>query len=351
LAPAPEPLDLEPQSEVKRQPVKVDGEVCARLATLLRSRKIPPDAEERKPDVPADLVGNFFLALVAICHQTSPMKGRPLQGLIEGRVRRGWDYLWARFEAAAQAAPEILEPADWCEFRAPQLGEVFHDEKYGDRLTDHEGRAALLRDLGAHMLAWGWRRVDALYHHCEGRVAAGQPNLLGMLARLRAFGDPLRKKSLLFLSLMRNTHTWQYEDDESLGPPVDYHEVRGHLRLGTVRVTSRELEEKLRRGIPVTAREDQAIRAAVYDAIMVLSQESDLRNPSQLHYLFWNVFRAVCRRRSPQCLRIGPRTKLPRRYLPLTVHEAGNRCPFSSVCASAEINDRYVEHVFATDYY
>ncbi|MHC4142852.1 MAG: hypothetical protein ACYSUF_13655, partial [Planctomycetota bacterium] len=121
---------------MKRQPVKVDGEVCARLATLLRSRKIPPDAEERKPDVPADLVGNFFLALVAICHQTSP-----LQGLIDGRVRRGWDYLWARFEAAAQAAPEILEPADWCEFRAPQLGEVFHDEKYGDRLTDHEGRA------------------------------------------------------------------------------------------------------------------------------------------------------------------------------------------------------------------
>ena len=336
---------------MKRQPVKVDGAVCARLAALLGSREIPPDAEERSPDVPADLVGNFFLALVAICHQTSPMKGRPLQGLVEGRIRRGWDYLYARFESAAQAAPEILEPADWCEFSAPQLGEIFHDGKYGDRLTDHEGRAALLRDLGSHMLAWGWRRVDAIYHHCEGRVAAGQPNLLGMLAGLHAFRDPLRKKSLLFLSLMRNTHTWHYDDDENLGPPVDYHEVRGHLRLGTVRITSPQLQEKLRRGTPVTAEEDQAIRGAVYDAIMVLSQESGLRNPSQLHYLFWHVFRVVCRRRSPQCLRIGPRTKLPQRYAPLTVHEAGNRCPFSSVCASAETKDRYVEHVFATDFY
>jgi hypothetical protein len=336
---------------VKRQPVKVDAGVCAGLATLLRSREIPPDAEERKPDVPADVVGNFFLALVAICHQTSPVKGRPLQGLVDGRIRRGWDYLLPRFEAAAQAAPEILEPADWCEFTARQLGGIFHDEKYGNRLTDHEGRAVLLRDLGAHMLAWGWRRVDALYHHCEGRVATGQPNLLGMLARLRAYRDPLRKKSLLFLSLMRNTHSWQYEDDENLGPPVDYHEVRGHLRLGTVRVTSRELERKLRRGGEVTAEEDLAIRSAVYDAIMLLARESGLHNPSQLHYLFWNVLRVVCGRRSPQCLRVGPRTKLPQRYVPLTVHTGGNRCPFSSVCASAETKDRYVEHVFETDFY
>jgi hypothetical protein len=279
------------------------------------------------------------------------MKGRPLQGLVDGRIRRGWDYLYARFESAAQAAPEILEPADWCEFSAPRLGALFEDKRYGNRLTDHEGRAALLRDLGDHMLAWGWRRVDALYHHCEGRVAAGQPNLLGMLARLHAYRDPLRKKSLLFLSLMRNTHTWRYEDDENLGPPVDYHEVRGHLRLGTVRVTSPELEQKLRRGTPVTAEEDQSIRGAVYDAIVSLSRDGDAGSSSRLHYLFWNVFRVVCRRRSPQCLHIGPRTSLPKRYIPLTAHEAGNRCPFSSVCASAETKDRFVEHVFETDFY
>ena len=198
-----------------RKPIKVDGELCARLADLLRSRTIPLDAEERKPDVPADLVGNFFLALVAICHQTSPRKGRPLQGLIEGRIRRGWDYLMPRFEAAARAAPEILEPADWCEITARQLGEIFRDDKYGDTLTDHEGRAALLRDLGAHMLAWGWRRVDALYHHCEGRVAAGEPNLLDMLSRLHAYRDPLRKKSLFFLSLMPTPRLVNSRDNSS----------------------------------------------------------------------------------------------------------------------------------------
>jgi hypothetical protein len=133
---------------------------------------------------------------------------------------------------------------------------------------------------------------------------------------------------------------------------VDYHEVRGHLRLGTVRVKRLELEEKLRQGVEVSADEDVAVRQAVYDAIMLISRESGLGNPSQLHYLFWNVFRTVCRRRSPQCLHIPEKTKLPERYVPLTVHpDGGRRCPFSSVCGSAETRRRYVEHVFETDLY
>jgi hypothetical protein len=321
------------------------------VAKLLRSREVPADAEERSPDVPADLVGNFYLALVAICHQTSPLKGRPLQGLIDGRIRRGWDCLMARFERAAEQTPSILEPANWVDFTAEQVGDTFHDERYGDRLTDHVGRATLLRDLGSHMLAWGWRRVDAIYHHCEGRIADGQPNLLDTLGRLRAFRDPVRKKSVFFLALMRNTGHWHYVDDENLGPPVDYHEVRGHLRLGTVRVTSPALDKKLRGGDEVTAREDVVLRQAVYDAIILISRESGLRNPSQLHYLFWNVFRTVCRRRSPQCLRVNSRTTVPERYAPLTVHKAGPRCPFASVCDSAESAERYLEPVFETDLY
>ena len=337
---------------MSRAPVQVDREACGRLAALLRDRPIPPDAEERRPDVPADLVANFFLALVAICHQTSPLKGRPLEGLLDGRIKRGWDYLTARFEMEARRDPSILEPADWADFPAGRIRKTFRDERYGERLTDPDGRAALLRDLGAHMLAWGWRRADALYHYCEARVATGSPNLLDTLARTVAYRDPVHKKSLFFLALMRNTHGWRYADDDKLGPPVDYHEVRGHLRIGTVRVTGPELERKLRGGVEVSEDEDVALRQAVYDAIMQLAQESGAASPSQLHYLFWNVFRTLCSRRRPRCLRVGSRSRLPQRYVPLTAHEAGDaRCPFSSVCASAESRGRYLEHVFETDLY
>jgi hypothetical protein len=336
---------------LSRGPVQVDREACGRLASLLADRRIPPDAEERRPEVPADLIGNYFLALVAICHQTSPLKGRPLEGEIDGRILRGWDYLSARFEMAARHNPSILEPADWADFTAGRIRKTFRDERYGDRLTDPDGRAALLRDLGAHMLAWGWRRADALYHHCEARVATGSPNLLETLGRTVAYRDPVHKKALFFLALMRNTHTWHYADEDALGPPVDYHEVRGHLRLGTVRVADPKLERKLRGKSEVGADEDVALRRGVYDAIMQLSRDSGI-GPSRLHYLFWNVFRTVCRRRRPQCLRVGPRSKLPQRYVPLTAHEGGEaRCPFFSVCASADSPDRYLEHVFATDLY
>jgi hypothetical protein len=85
---------------------------------------------------------------------------------------------------------------------------------------------------------------------------------------------------------MRNTGLWHYIDEEQLGPPVDYHEVRGHLRLGTVTITDESLCQKLLNSLPVTPAEDVALRQSVHDAIMLLSELTGLHNPSQLHYLF-----------------------------------------------------------------
>ncbi len=337
----------------KQALVEVNGAVCGRLAELLRRRDIPRDEEESElPGFPPALIGNFFLALVAICYQTSPRHRLPLEGVAEGVHRRGWDYLFARLESAARMDASYLEPATWKEITARDVRELFRDQEYGERLTDADGRAALLRDLGHRMLQRHWMRADAIYEFCDGRVAVGNPNLLETLGHFRAYNDPVRKKSLFFLSLMRNTDTWRYEDDENLGPPVDYHEVRGHLRIGTVIVKSAELEQKLRLGEEVGVGEDIAIRQAVYDAIMLISRKSGLHNPSQLHYLFWNVFRSVCMRQSPQCLKVLSDSRLPPRYVPLTIHDDGQRrCPFSCVCMSARVDDRYVEHVFETDYY
>ncbi len=333
--------------------VEVNTAVCKRLAELLRKSDIPHDEEESAlPGFPHHFIGNFFLALVAICHQTSPRHHPALEGVVESVHLRGWDYLFARFESAARNNAALLEPATWRELAASDIRDLFRDEEYGELLTDTEGRAALLRDLGQRMLAHAWKNADAIQEFCNGRVATGHPNLLDMLAEFRAYDDPVRKKSLFFLALMRNSHTWRYRDDETLGPPVDYHEVRGHLRIGTIDIKSSDLREKLRQGIEVASEEDVAIRQAIYDAIMLLSRDSGMNNPSQLHYLFWNVFRSVCTRQSPQCLKLSSNSTLPQRYLPLTVQQNDQRrCPFWSVCKSARIDDRFVEHVFQTDYY
>jgi hypothetical protein len=335
-----------------RPPVRVNVETCQRLARLLTYRPIPRDEEDSSlPGFSRVEVGNFYLLLVAICHQTSPRSRPPLEGTVGGRRMRGWDYLSAKLEAAARSDKSLLDPEKWERITAQQFVGIFHDTDLGDRLSDPEGRVKLVRNLGAVMRQEGWRSFEDLYRLSGGRAATGKPNLFGLLSRFQAYDDPVRKKSSFLLALMRNSGLWHYIDDEQVGPPVDYHEVRGHLRIGTVIVTDPELSRKLIGGLPVTAEEDVTIRGAVYDAIMLLSELTGLRNPSQLHYLFWNVFRTHCLRESPLCYEPAP--TLPERYRHLELVGEGEdrRCPFSGVCASASSTQRYYEHVFETDYY
>ncbi len=333
--------------------VEVDMKACQRLASLLKSQSIPLDKEDTNlRGFSREQIGNFYFFLVAICHQTSPRGKMPLEGKVGGRQRRGWDYLSAKFEAAARSAPELLIPSRWTVMSGLEVSVLFRDPELGDRLTESASRAALVNNLGRVMQINHWSWLEDIYRLCCARVATGSPNLIDVLAQFRAYSDPVKKKSFLLLSIMRNTGLWHYIDEERLGPPVYYHEVRGHLRLGTVMVKDNTLRQKLLNTLPVTPAEDIAIRQSVFDAIMLLSELTDLHNPSQLHYLFWNVFRSCCTRESPHCQECPPDCSLPERYVPLAIHPDGQRsCPFSDICASAKTHQRYYEHVFDTDLY
>ena len=330
--------------------VVVDFDVCNRLARLIASQQIPHDEEDSPLEgfSPRE-AGNFYLLLVSICHQTSPRGRLPLEGSINGQPKRGWDYLSAKLEIAAKKDRSLLQPLRWSAIKVSEILEIFRDAALGDRLGEPERRTVLINDLGRVMLKHGWRWFEDLYVLCDRRAASGNPNLFSLLSQFVAFSDPVRKKSSFVLALMQNSVHWQYPDKDKVGPPVDYHEVRGHLRIGTVRVTSPDLRRKLMNPAPVTGAEDVMIRSAVYEAIMLISDLSGLQNPSQLHYLFWNVFRTHCLRDRPLCHQPAP--TLPDRYRPLAMFDDGERCPFSGVCASASATHRYYEHVFETDYY
>jgi hypothetical protein len=330
----------------------VDREACDRLAELISTWRIPVDREESPlPQIPQQLVGNFYLGLVAICHQTSPPGRPPLEGRVNGLLLRGWDYLSARFEQAVSKDTSLLSPESWAHITTRDVRELFRDKESGDRLSSPKQRAELLRDLGRQMIARDWTVADQIYTHCRGRLGIGDPNLLGTLAAFRAYRDPVSKKSILFLALMRNSKLWRYVDEQNLGAPVDYHEVRGHLRLGTVRVQDPALFEHIRVGKEVSADQDIAIRRAVYDAILYISDRSGIRNPSQLHYFFWNVFRSICTRAEPQCFALRPNHTLPERYAHIGGPQTLTRCPFSQTCQSAGIASPICEHVVETDYY
>ena len=151
---------------------------------------------------------------------------------------------------------------------------------------------------------------------------------------------------------MANNGLWKYVDQDHLGPPVDYHEVRGHLRLGTVIVHDKQLRKKILHNQPVDLAEDVAIRNAVYNAILNIAGFPEMPTPMALHYLFWNIFRNVCRRENPYCRKCPGDIDLPSRYLHLLqIGGQARQCPFLSVCPSADIKDRYVEHRFETEWY
>src|SRR5437588_6178564 len=142
--------------QIDLEPVVVNYEVCRNLAELLKRQDIPADREDSSLQWMSPLeVGNFYLLLVAICHQTSPRGQPPLEGDIEGRHLRGWDFLSAKLQAAVRANSSILSPALWACITSERVRELFKDEKTGDRLTDTEGRAFLIRDLGQKLLARG----------------------------------------------------------------------------------------------------------------------------------------------------------------------------------------------------
>jgi hypothetical protein len=333
--------------------VVVNTEACRRLAVLLQAQTIPDAREEISlPWMSPEQVGNFYLLLVAICYQTSPRGRLPLEGNVEGRHLHGWDYLSAKLERAARSNSAILAPVSWARTSANEVQELFRDETLGDRLSDPAGRALLIRDLGQRMLRRSWDSATDMYHACEGRIASGDPNLLSSLAQFRAYDDPVRKKSFFFLELMQNAGLWKYVDPDKLGAPVDYHEVRGHLRIGTVEIYDSALRERIMSGLDVTSAEDVEIRKAVYAALMLVSEITGPRNPGRLHYLFWNVFRSCCTRENPHCDACPLTCSLPTRYVPLALSVGPiRRCPFSTVCRSAGREPKLIEHSVDTYYY
>jgi len=334
-------------------PVAVNWEICVKLAEWIKCRDIPLDHEESSlKGLSGEQIGNFYLLLVAISHQTSPQGKPALEGIVDGRHSRGWDYLFQKCEEVARSNAVVLTADYWAKLTPQALEAIFRDEQFGSRLTDLSARAALINDLGRVMAKHSWKIADEIYAAAGGRIATGQPNLVELLSEFHAYRDPVRKKTYFYLALMRNAGVWKYQDSDQLGAPVDYHEVRGHLRIGTVEIRDASLYSKIFHRLEVTAEEDISIRQAVHEALMFLSAQSGLQNPSQLHYLFWNIFRSCCTRENPHCYSCPPSCSLPARYVPLTLFPDGSRrCPFSEVCSSADREIKLVEHNLSTDFY
>src|ERR1035437_8587110 len=178
--------------------VEVDSKRCAAVAALL-SRVEIPSAEEDAPliGVEVKVLPNLYLALVAICHQTSPKGGQRLEGVTDAGQRIfGWDYLRARWAERIVREPAWNTPEAWTQIGETDVKWLLQDANGQSTITDAVGRAELLRDLGEGMKRQGARSAHELYRANGGSLESEDPlGWYGRLARFRAYRDPVRKKS------------------------------------------------------------------------------------------------------------------------------------------------------------
>jgi len=352
----PVPRPAIPPSPSRSEPnglADIDIRKVDELASFLKDSGVPQERESGTHGFDwqgsMDDLANCYLAIVAICHQTSP-RGEPrLTGSINGQEKYGWDYLKEKYLLQALSRPELATPKYWASMSPEELSALYIDPQQGPSLSRVAERTLLLNDLGRKLAEAGLTHISTEFE-ARSRMIGGDNGLLDFLAIFRAYSDPLLKKSMFFLALAMNECAWDIADPENLLSPIDYHELRGHLRIGTIFVTNPKLQERIDNGLPIDRSQDIALRSAAQKANSIISDKADISD-SALHYLLWNVFRNCCPRDSAitHCHECGNNCGLPVQYRSMSIY--AGRCIFSDVCDSANSGDKAVDPPYCGHYY
>ena len=102
---------------------------CNNLSNLLEKVNLPKAIEEPKEtELKPDVSKNFYFTIVAICHQTYPINGLQLEGIINGLYLRGWDYLSEKFYNAVKNDNSLIYPEKLSEIKLSYCGYTIDPE-------------------------------------------------------------------------------------------------------------------------------------------------------------------------------------------------------------------------------
>jgi hypothetical protein len=325
----------------------------AKLVKVLSGVAIPAEQESSTHSFvnfgDTNLLSNSYFAIVAICHQTSPLGERQLEGNINLVKKVGWDYLKEKFLEKAIKDTKWASISHWVKLRPDDLSELYEDSVFGKTLNRINERTFLLNDLGYRLSEAGFSNIHEAFIKYQG-IIGGDFGFLSFLKLFEAYKDPVMKKAQFFLSIMKNELQWTIHDPENLSSPVDYHEIRGHVRLGTIIIKDPILADKVQYGLPISDQEDIEIRQGIQKTNDLISKQTGWSS-SVIHYLFWNIFRNCCPRGSNKthCVTCGDNCSLPHQYKEMEIY--GGNCVFSAFCTSAHRADKTIDPPYLGHYY
>lgn len=289
--------------------------------------------------------------MIAICHAT-----RTLDGLLDGELVRGNDYLLLAARRCFDADPSFFGAERMARIRSRDLRAAISDDgnPSHSKLDRVQERVDLLHDCAEVLLRDFEGDVMKIYAQSNGYVqpVKGQ-GLLDLLARFKAYSDPVRKKSFLLVVFLNEAGVWRVMDPENLSLAIDYHLMRIALRSGAIRVLDASLAAKLKERKPVAEAEDGLVREAARAAYSFMARQPGL-DVFSLDNLLWNIGRTCCfYEHDPIC---GGQSCWKREHCTLlqrSNYDCSGRCPLDGVCLGSRNRDyrRYWETNIYTAYY
>ncbi len=284
-------LDL--QLDLADRGIDLDATRIAALGSAARALEydaIPLDDALLIPvEAPDTSQIEFLFYLTAIDHRTTRNGGR-YEAEVGERMLRGSDLMYAR----ARQRVDLFTTDRLLHVTEDEIAAVFRNED----ASTVEGpglRAWLLRQAAETITDRYGARLQTLLQQCHGRLES--PDRTGLLQRLsviRAYEDPLRKKSQLLVKLLERRKLFTPCDPEHKDVPVDPVLVHVALLSGLITVADRELTDALTEGHRLTVAQADRLRLATLRAFHQVCGDSGV-SPYALDDLLWGLGRELRR--------------------------------------------------------
>ena len=274
--------------------VVVNEEQCKLIAEKLAPLNFRKELLQREYlTFPADRETKLrvFLYSAAICHQTHTLINRR-------KNIKGWNCIEFTYAGLGKTNSNLIDPAYLATLSpvelAEQLKPIFSEDGNPENCTlDRlEERSQILINISKKLNQEYHGKIENLLEKTENKLINQHQGLYELLEKFPAFGDPLRKKSMVFIMSTLDANLLILEDPENMVPVMDYHMQRLLLRTGCVEIIDPELKQTLQ--TKKLLKSDEEIRTACVEAVKLLCQFSN-RNVLEMDNFLWSLGRSCCR--------------------------------------------------------
>ena len=322
-------------------------ELQPKAEDFLDSRLFPSPKSD-----PEDVL-RFFFFVTGIDHRTSP-PNQSFEGTVDGEFFQGADLLWHLSLRRFTENPQWFHPIEMAKI-TPKTVSEWYTVQHPKLVTirNPTERAALLRDGGKLLRDKYQGSVQALLKAATHRVTPDSTNqnsgLLHLLSQFKAFEDPAKKKSYLFLKFLLRRNLWSITDEVQVRIPVDNHLTRIALRTGIVTISS-QLATLLKEQQPVSTKTDVFLRERIGDAYTQVGKYAK-RSVLELDDFFWHFGRQCCLLTNPIC--VTGCTQACFIIENLLEIQCKGTCPLSEICPASNNDEQraLVEPKVDTWYY